>query len=286
MSGPVATTADSGTVRFMPHARFFMGVVLQNTSHTRVVVKTVRVIEPPRTLIHQVGTDFQRFQPRRCPRGVHCPAPTFPIGSAKNLHPHPYTVAPGKLVGVDLGFRLGSCSAVPGANPAPISRVSVTFRRADGSMHKQTLDLDGAAFHLLMPTPEDCTFPRSNLTVNSNYPLTTDVYFTYRGSKGDVCVRTRSGLSFRSRAMKNDDGRPERIEIRVPHFSGTGAYYRAHATIVVGRKRVFRHGARLIVTRATSTEVFAQVRVHRLRHPRFDGLPYSIYGAMRCRVRG
>jgi hypothetical protein len=198
------------------------------------------------------------------------------------MHPHPFRVAPGRSAGVELDFRLGSCAEVPGASSAPISRLKMTFRKADGSVRQHTFALGGHAFRLRMPKPEDCTFPRSTLLVNGPSHIGTSYYFTIPGSKGDVCTRTGGALAFRSRAYLNDDRRPERIEIRVPGFSGTKTYHHAIARIVGEGRIMFHSQAVVTVTKATSREVFARLRADRLRTQ--ATVPYRIYGWMRCRV--
>lgn len=281
-SGAAATTIGGQRVRFLPHAKFSFGFVLQNDSHAPVVLTEAEVVEPPRTLIHQVGARFHPFATGACSGGGPCPAPTFPIGWSRNMHPHPFTVGPRKLVGVELDFRLGSCAEVPGASSAPISRLTVAFRKADGSVRQHTFALGGDAFRLRMPKPADCTFPRSTLWVNDPSHIGTSYYFTLPGSKGDVCTRTGGALAFRSRAYLNDDRRAERIEIRVPGFSGTKTYRHAIARIVGEGRIMFHHQAVVAVTKATSREVFARVRADKLRTQ--ATVPYRIHGWMRCRV--
>jgi hypothetical protein len=136
-----------------------------------------------------------------------------------------------------------------------------------------------------MPKPEDCTFPRSKLFVNDSSTLGTSYLFTVPGSKGDVCTRTGTALSFRSRALENNDRRPEWVEIRFPHFAGKGTYHRAIATILVGKRTAFRSKALVTVTLATSREVVAKIHADKLR-PQADTVPFRIYGWMRCSVAG
>lgn len=282
-SGAAATTIGGQRLRFLPNARFSVGLVLRNTSHAPVVVSGADVAEPPRTLIHQVGARFHPFRNATCPAGASCPAPTFPIGSGKNMHPHPFTVPPGKSVGVELDFRLGSCAEVPGASSAPISRLRVAFREAGASVRRHTFALGYDAFRLRMPKPEDCMFPRSRLWVNDPSHIGTSYYFTILGSKGDICMHTAGGLAFRSRAYLNNDRRRERIQILVAGFSGTGTYRHAIARVVVGKRIMFHSEAVVTVTKATRHEVFARVRADKLR-PQAAPARYRIYGWMRCRI--
>jgi hypothetical protein len=277
LSGAAATTIGGGKdgqlVRFLPNAKFALGILLQNTSRRTALVTRARVLEPRRTLIRQTGARFHAWSPPTCPPGARCPARTFPIGSGAAHHPHPVAVEPGGYVGVELDFRLGSCPDVPGANAAPVSRLRVTFRM-DGPLRQHVLALGGDSLRLRMPQPEDCATPRSTLFVNDPSHIGTSYYFTLPGSKGDVCTRRAGELVFRSRAMKNNDGVAERLEIRVPSFAGRGTYHNATAAAVVGGKPVFHTPALVTVTKASSREVFAKVHAHR------------ISGWMRCRVSG
>lgn len=231
--------------------------MLQNASHVPVVVTDAYVVAPRLTLIHQTGVRFHRFSQGGCSGGGPCPAPSFRIGSGWHPHPRPFTLAPGKLLGVELDLRLGSCADVPGANAAPISHLEVIYRR-NGSSRHTVFALGSDALRLRRPKAEDCTFPRSTLWVNDPSHIGTNYYFTIPGSKGDVCTRTGHGLVFRSRAMKNNDRKPERIEIRFPSFAGTGMYGQAIAAAVVGGRTVFHTPALVEMTKATSREVFAK----------------------------
>lgn len=275
MSGSVALGgSDPQRLRFLPNKNFAAGVVLQNNSRAPVVLTGADVVEPPLTLIHQIGVRFHAFRYSGCSGGGSCPAATFDIGVGKVRWPRPFTVAPGKQVGVELDFRLGSCADVPGANPATISQLRVSFREERGSTPQHVLALGYDALRLRMPRPKDCAFPRSTLFVNDPNHIGTSYYFTIPGSTSDVCTRTRGALVFRSRAMKNNDSVPERIEIIMPSFEGSGAYHHAIAAVVVGGKTVVESPALVDVTKAASHEVFAKVNAHRIR------------GWMRCRISG
>jgi hypothetical protein len=272
-------------LRFLPNRKFAAGIVLQNASRGPVVVTRAEVVEPPRTLIHQTGARFHAWRFSGCPAGASCPAPTFRIGSGLAHHPHPFKVERGGEVGVELDFRLGSCADVPGASSAPISQLRVTYRTTHGPLRQHVFALGFDSLRLRMPKPEDCSFPRSALTVNDSQHIGTSYLFTIPGSKGDVCTRTGGGLVFRSRAMKNNDYARERLEIRLPSFTGSGTYHDALAAAVVAGKTVFHTPAIVDVTKATDGVVFAKVHADKLR-PQSDTVPYRIYGWMRCRVSG
>lgn len=265
--------SDNGQrVRFLPNKRFAIGIVLENTSRTSVVVTRTEVVEPPRTLLHQTGARFRSFRASGCSGGGPCPAPTVRIGSGIAHHPRPFSLARGKDMGVELDFRIGSCAEVPGAISAPVSSLRVTFRNPGGTAEQRVLALGSDALRLRMPKPEDCTFPRSELFVNDPQAIGTSYLFTVPGSKGDVCTPAGHALTFRSRALENNDRRAELIEIRFPHFAGKGTYRQAIASIVVGERTAFRSTALVKVTEASSSRVIARVHTDR------------IYGWMRCRV--
>jgi hypothetical protein len=248
----------------------------------------VNMIAPLRTLIHQTGGQSYPAKPQpQCPPDVYgCPIAHFEIGSGTPLHPTPTRVPSLKKVDVEFDLREGSCADVPSASDTPITRLRVMFHTRGGPVQHQVLTLpDGSKLRLRMPKPADCTFPRSNLAVHDSGPLGTDSTYTYPGAKGDICTRSGDTLSFRSRAMRNGDRRPERVAIRVPYFSGTGVYRNALAMIVVDRATVFSHSAVVTVSKTTGNVVLARVRADWIQ-PAYAGPPYLISGAMRCRVRG
>lgn len=148
--------SDGQRLRFLPDRKFAAGLVLRNDSQAPVVVEKAEVLEPRRTLIHQTGGRFHPLTAPSCPPDAYCPADlTFPIGSGLAHRPRPITLAPGKLAGVELDFRLGSCADVPGANAAPISRLRVTDRTTDGARQQHVFALSADALRLRMPKPED-----------------------------------------------------------------------------------------------------------------------------------
>jgi hypothetical protein len=182
-----------------------------------VIVERVDVLEPKRTLIHQTGVRFHSLTAPSCPTGAYCPMDLeFRIGSGIAHHSRPFTLEPGKLLGVELDFRLGSCADVPSASSAPISQLRVTYRTTGSATQQHVFALGADSLRLRMPKPEDCASPRSTLWVNYPSHIGTSYLFTIPGSKGDVCTRAGGGLVFRSRAMRNNDSVPERVEIRIP----------------------------------------------------------------------
>ncbi len=277
-------------LRFIPRAAFALGVLVANKTHSRLVLTQARVLEPRRTLVHQLGAQFHRWNPPTCPPGAMCPAYVFPIRPGAKS-PHPLAVAPGREAGLELDFRLGSCSEIAGANPAPIARVRVTFRKPDGSLHRQTLFLAGAELHMRMPKTNDCVDPRSTLSVDGPQQYESGNDWTIPGSTGDVCTIRNGRFYFLSRKYQTHISRPfrpshyERVTLQM-HFRGTGTY-RNHATVklVVAKKTVFRsHTPVVDVTKATSREVIAKIEAGRLPSGTTRGIPFHISGTLRCRA--
>jgi hypothetical protein len=137
-------------IRFIPRARFAVGILLKNMSGERLTITGARVIEPRRTLIHQIGTQFHVWDPPKCPPGAFCPAYGFPLHS-QVAHPKPFVLKRGKRLGLELDFRLGSCAQVRGASSAPISLLRVRFRTAHGARRERLLWLRGGQLHLRVP---------------------------------------------------------------------------------------------------------------------------------------
>jgi len=137
-------------IRFIPRARFAIGILLKNMSGKRLEITSARVVEPRRTLIHQIGTQFHVWNPPKCPPGAFCPAYGFPLRSHV-AHPTPFVLGRGKRLGLELDFRLGSCAQVRSSSSAPISLLRVKFRAGDGARRERILWLRGGELHLRVP---------------------------------------------------------------------------------------------------------------------------------------
>lgn len=282
--GGMVEASGGGPMHFLANRHFAIGVVVENRSGQRIVVTAARVLEPRRTLIHQIRARFHRWNPPHCPPDTSCISQSFPL-RGPIVPTRPFTVEPRKDVGVELDFRLGSCAEIPGANPAPISRLRVTFRAPDGRIHSRVLWLGRAALRLQMPKPEDCAQPRSSLVVQGPNHLFTSSESTRPGSKGDICSVAGRTLRFRSRLYLLY--RRERIYLRLPRFRGRGAYTDGIVTLVARRTIVYRSdAAKVRVTKATRREVFAHVFAGQYAHHHEKSVPFKIAGTMRCRVRG
>jgi hypothetical protein len=214
--------------------------------------------------------------------------PVFSIDTRPyRLEPKPFTVRPGREVGVELDFALGSCAEIRGANPAPLTRLRVTFRRPDGSIGTRISSLDGASsIQLRMPKPGDCDQPRSSLSLNGPQKWSTSQLWTIPGSTGDVCTTRHRSLDFVSREYQIHIWKDysykhwARVALHLDHFHGLGAYQGVVTVTTAGGKVVLHRRTRAVeVTTSTPREIFATLQAGRL--PRV-----AVRGTVRCRVRG
>lgn len=146
---------DGELIRFIPRGRFAIGLLLENKSHHRLVFVGARVVAPHRTLIHQIGTQFHRWHPIRCPRGAFCPASVFGL-QPRVFQPRPFSLQRGRKFGLELDFRLGACADVPTASNTPISHFVLKFRRPGGPLVRKRLPLGPGELHLRLPKPGRC----------------------------------------------------------------------------------------------------------------------------------
>ena len=287
---PLLGSAPGGgdLLRFLPHAHFGMGGILHNRSGMPLVITGARVLTPPRSLMHQIGTRFHRWTAWRCPPNVaSCPLHGFPIDSHPyRLHPRPITVRPGKGVAVELNFVLGNCAQIRNANNAPLTRLRVTFRRPDGTVGHRTLSFGRAStIYLRTPKAGDCSNPRSSLSVNGPQQYASSQLWTIPGSTGDVCTIRNGALNFLSRKYQTHTSRAynpnhyERITLHMDRFKGPGTYHRGTVKLVLAAKKVvFRsHHPNLEVTKVNAREVIATLQTG--RRP-----SVAIRGTIRCRV--
>jgi hypothetical protein len=276
------------TLRFIDRGRFGVGLALRNRSRRSVTILDARVLEPPRTLIHQVGTRLVSWNPPPCPSRVRgCILRDFFRPSYGAVRPLPVTAAPGKQVGAQLNFRLGSCRAVPLASPAAPRFLLVDYRYGQGALRRQTLPLGSARLRLRMPQPGDCAHrPHSKISVDGSYGTSSD--WTVPGSDGDSCRRTPTGaLRFRSRLYQFPRRPTVRVAIRLPRFRGRGTYYRAQVHVVVstggrGWTVLRAEGSLVTVTHAGRTTFGGRFRA---RLTDRLGAPFRAYGAWRCTTR-
>jgi hypothetical protein len=276
------------TLRFIERTPFGVGVVLHNRSRRSVTVVDVRTLDPPRTLVHQIGTRLVSWNPPPCPSNMRgCAVSTFFRSSYGVVRPRPVTAAPKKDVGVQLNFRLGSCRDVPLASPAAARAVVVDYRFGREQLRHEALSLRSARLLLRMPQPGDCARrPHSHIAIDGEFATSSD--WTAPGSDGDSCRRTAAGgLRFRSRMYLRGPGPAVRVGIRLPRLRGRGTYYRAQVRVVVG---IGLHGwtafpaerSLVTVTHIGPTIFGGRFRARVTgRH----GVPFRAYGAWRCTTR-
>lgn len=201
---PTLASGPSGvTLRYIPNQPFGIMVPIRNRTSEPLVIRDVRVLEPPGTLVHQIGTRLQPWRPPTCPRRGSCVAYTPRFGPYLARTPEPLRVPAGKSFGVELDFRLGGCSAVPFASHASPRQIEVFY---DGG--RQVLSLGAARPVLRFPTPADCT-PRPHSDISITGPWATSSDWTMPGSAGDTC---RDGV-FTSRIYLRGGGPMVRVRI-------------------------------------------------------------------------
>lgn len=287
---PLLGSAPGGgeLLRFSPKAHVGLGAILQNRSGMRLVITGARVLVPPHTLMHQIGTRFHPWKPRTCPSRASCPGQSFPIDTHPyRMEPKPFTVRPGRDVGIELDFVLGSCAEIRGANPAPLTRLRVTFRRPDGSIGDRIVSLEGASsIQLRTPKPGDCAQPRSSLSVNGPQKWSTSELWTIPGSTGDVCTIRHGSLDFTSREYQIHIWKDysykhwERVALHVDHFRGLGAYQGVVSVTTAGGRVWLQRSTRNIeVKMSTPREIFALIQAG--RQPKG-----AVRGMVRCRIAG
>lgn len=271
---PTLASGPSGvTLRYIPNQPFGIMVALRNHGQTPLVVRDVRVLEPPRTLVHQIGT---RLQPWRAPvcTGAHsCPAYAPPFGPYVSRRPKPLRVAAGKAFAAELDFRLGGCDEVPFASPAAPRTIEIFY---DGG--REELALGGARPVLRFPEPADCaTRPHSQISVSG--PWATSSAWTIPGSAGDTCSRLPDGgVTFVSRWYES----PRRPELRVEITPATRT---VNVRVGVGLHgwKLF-HAKYAVVTTQRSAPKDYGGRFH-ATIVGYRGSTFRAYGSWRCELR-
>lgn len=294
---PLLGSAPSGlAVRFIERGRFGVGLVLRNRSDRKLTVVDARTLDPLGTLVHNVGTRLVPWNPPPCPGSVRhsCPVQAFLRHSFGGGRPDPVKAEPGKSVGVQLNFRLGSCGEVPFASPAAARQLEVDYRYGEGRLRRETLPLGAARPRLRMPKPSDCIpRPHSHIAVGGQFSTSSD--WTIPGSDGDTCSRTPAGgLRFKSRLYQRGSRPAVWVSIRLPRLRGPGLYRTLpHPARALGPAQVlvvagigihgwtaFRASASVVtVTRAAGTTPQGRFRATLTgRH----GVSFRAYGAWRC----
>lgn len=294
---PVLAVGPAGTtLRFLPSVRFGLGIVLHNRSRERLALLDVRVVEPPGTLVRQIGTRLLLWNPPVC-KGAHsCPGIGFLRGPFMAATPTPLELRPADGVAVQLDFRLGGCSAVPFAAPAAPKLLRLLYRYNDGKQREQTIPLGSATPHLRMPKAADCApGPHSQIAVSG--PYATGSGWTIPGSSGDTCTLTNRRLGFVSRLYRRPNGPKVKIRIVLPRLLGAGLYRTlqfpapsrgpARVTAIVGIGptgwRAF-HAVASVVSVTNDTRQVLGGRFRATFSSRGE-TPFRAYGGWRCTVR-
>jgi hypothetical protein len=297
-------------LRFIERGAFGVDIVLRNSSRQTLTVIDARTIDPPHSLVHQVGTSLASWNPPACPAHVlGCPQYSPFRGFYGADRPKPVTVRPHRGVGVQLNFRLGACSEVPLASSEATRLLTVTFRDDRGKLRQQTLPLGSAQLRLRKPPPSAClSRPHSQIALSGLFPSSTAS--TIPGSKGGTCVRTASGglacsdgdtctrtaggLRFRSGLFESRGSLMVRVEIELPRFRGAGLYRTLHeptrvlaspqvlVIVGIGNQPTFRARTSVVtVTRATPTALGGHLHaiVIGSRHT-----PFHVSGTWHCTI--
>lgn len=148
----IASMGPSGvTIRFIDRGRFFVGVLLRNGSSHTLRVINVNTAEPANSLVRQVGTRLAPVTP--CKGRMFC---SFLPSGADAVRLRPVTLAPGAQVGVQLNYRLGSCSDVPLTSLATARVLDVRYEDSQGARRRQTFPIGGASLFLRKPAGVEC----------------------------------------------------------------------------------------------------------------------------------
>jgi hypothetical protein len=279
------------TIRFIDRGRFSVGVLLRNGSNKTVTVINAQTPEPPRSLVHQVGTRLAPFAP--CAGDRFCSL--LPSG-ADAARLRPVTLAPGAEVGVQLNYQLGACKDVPLGSLATAHLLDVRYEYRHGSSRQQTIPLGRGRLFLQKPAGVECVpRPYSHIGLVGSF-TTSPGHKPVPGSDGDTCTKSATGkLLFRSRLFTDRSGIQFRVEIALPHFVGRGVYAtsrtrarRGLATVIVSggfgiRSQTSFHGNPSVVTvRKAAGSLFGGRFTATLSGRRRF---FRAYGAWRCTTK-
>ena len=137
-------------VRFVPQARFAVGIVLVNRARQKVTLQRVRAIRPGLLPLLQIGTRITKHGLPSCDPHVLCLYPIRSLVSPpfRAVRTVPRTLAPGHNRVVQLNFRFGACDAMQNGSAAPITRLLVTYRTHTGLLIHQRLALGNSTIRL------------------------------------------------------------------------------------------------------------------------------------------
>jgi hypothetical protein len=130
-------------VRFVPQARFAVGIVLVNRARQKVTLERVRAIRRGLLPLLQIGTRITQHSLPTCDPHLLCLYPIRSLVSPpfRAVRTVPRPLRPGHNRVVQLNFRFGACDAMHDGSAAPIRRLLITYRTQTGVQVHQRLDL-------------------------------------------------------------------------------------------------------------------------------------------------
>jgi len=176
--------------------------------------------------------------------------------------------------------------------------MTIDYRESDSPLRYQKLRFAAGSISLFIPAQSKCLpQPRSEISMSGILPsrnphrfLEARGDFVVLGSSGDVCMRLRRALLFRSRLFQLLDEPAVRVEIRLSVFRGVGRYRtlptKEHvqgpaAAFVTGKRlRYVAEHSIVDVRRRSISRLAGDVRAT------FRGVhaPFRVYGSWRCRL--
>lgn len=285
--GPLGTE-----IRFIDRGSFWIGVLLRNTSKTRLTIVGAKTPEPAHSLAGQVGAAFAPYTP--CPGDRLCPY----LGDPRHPpSPAPLTVVPGHFVAVKLSYRLVGCTKALTSTTVSGDSLTVAYRVGSGSLEQSSFSIGGAKLLLARPVGEAC-LPRPHSYIGLVGSFTTSPeHRALPGSDGDTCsLSVARGLSFRSREFFDRDQGLWRVEIHLPLFKGTGRYGAATGkSTVLGPAEITVIGAFGLHGHTTFIDRHGTVTLTKARPPVYSGRLDAVlfghrrffrtYGTWRCTTR-
>jgi hypothetical protein len=281
---PLLGGGPSGTtLRFIERGRFQFGMTFRNRTKHVVTLLAVRTPQPEGALVHQERTRFVDFNPRPCTGGRSCPAVMFPLGGGGRA---PFELAPGKQVGVTIGYRLGTCAQLRAGAAVANRGLFVDFRYGRGRVETQRFSLGYWRLHLRRPPASACDHrPHSQIAVTGEFATSSDWTIPWNGSAS--CTKTPQGRHectgddrcargvFRSGVYQSPGKPAVRVEIdlrtrRVTAWVGIG----------LGGWTAFRSTYAVVTTTRSGRHELGG-RFHATVAARRRGT-FRVYGAWRC----
>lgn len=152
-AGGRPTGAPLSELRFIPEARFGIGIVLHNESSEPVTLTDVRAIFPRRSVLRQLGTGLRAFT-FVC-RTPSCAGPELmePGAGYGVMRPSALQLAPGRAAAVQLNFQFMGCPDARHGSVQEVRRTEVTYRDAAGTIIRQRVGLTTSTLKIVTPHP-------------------------------------------------------------------------------------------------------------------------------------